>query len=494
MRSKLLRTPLSPFLLPLFFVLHGFVENAAYMSLRNCFGLLLVYLLIAGVLYGLLYLFYRSPVKAALALAVLQAVSFFFGAVQDLLALRLPFLNKYSILLPLFAILLAATLVWLKKTSRKLVSVTLFLNILLLIYLLIDGTKAFLLATTQTRERLAVATPFTLKTPPCDTCSYPDVYLLLMDEYASTASLKKYYGYDNSRLDSFLRDKGFHIQNKSHSNYHSTSFSMASILNMSYLTGLGADNVATINDYAACGNLVRNSSVIRQLVSQGYDIVNYSIFDLEGEPSDVNLHLLPVKANLISGQTLWARLRRDLGAKIYTMPVPVIKQQAYQVRDDNDRFIEGVEKQSRIHLKRPRFIYTHLEMPHRPYYYNKEGKLKEPKELETGAQPYLDYLPYTNGVIKRMVTAIQQNTNNSAVIILMGDHGVREAAPGDPGNIHDFQNLNAIFFPDRNYDLLYDSISGVNQFRVVLSKLFRQNIPLLKDSTVFLKDQHPADR
>jgi hypothetical protein len=35
---------------------------------------------------------------------------------------------------------------------------------------------------------------------------------------------------------------------------------------------------------------------------------------------------------------------------------------------------------------------------------------------------------------------------------------------------------------------LYDSISGFNQFRVVLNKMFGQKLPLLRDSVIFLRD------
>ena len=37
------------------------------------------------------------------------------------------------------------------------------------------------------------------------------------------------------------------------------------------------------------------------------------------------------------------------------------------------------------------------------------------------------------------------------------------------------------------YDRLYDSISSVNTFRVVLDQFFHQQLPLLKDSLVYLK-------
>jgi len=488
MRMKLRHIPFFPFLLPVFFVLHGFVENMAFINLRDCSGLVLTYLLTAGLLYILLYLLYRDAAKASLALGALQAVSFFFGAMHDFLTRHAGFLSRYSIILPLLTILVVTVLIWLKKTSRKLSSLVLFLNVLLLIYLLVDGAKASF-SGDQHQERLTLATPFKQPAPACDTCSFPDVYLLLMDEYASTASLKEWFGYDNSALDSFLRDRGFHIQQKSRSNYNFTSFSMASILNMSYLNGLGPGNAATIADYASTTDLIRSCEVVKQFAAHGYDIVNYSVFDLEGKPSEVNLLLLPGKTNLITGQTLWSRIIRDIGWNLHGLPVRAIRNQVYQTLHDNNRFIEETEKQSTIRSGRPRFIYAHLLLPHNPFYYDKHGTLNEPRNLRQNIQGYLDYLPYTNDVIKKLLTSIRQNTHNNAVIIMMGDHGVRYPAPDDTLNVHDHQNQNAIFFPNGDYHLLYDSISGVNQFRVVFNNIFRQNIPLLKDSTVYLTDK-----
>ncbi|MFL5745933.1 MAG: hypothetical protein ACJ751_14770, partial [Niastella sp.] len=100
---------------------------------------------------------------------------------------------------------------------------------------------------------------------------------------------------------------------------------------------------------------------------------------------------------------------------------------------------------------------------------------------------YLEYVTYANSRIREMITAIQQQ-NPSAVIILMGDHGNRDSTK-EVFPVRYFQNLNAVYYPDNDYKGLYDSISGVNQFRVVFNKLFKQNRPLLKDSSIYLKDK-----
>ena len=132
-------------------------------------------------------------------------------------------------------------------------------------------------------------------------------------------------------------------------------------------------------------------------------------------------------------------------------------------------------------------------MPHPPYFFDKNGNQKDENTIfrensERALQAYLDYIPYTNSRIQELVSAIQQNTNGNAVIVFMGDHGFRYPTKGDhPRNY--FENQNAIYFPDRDYRLLYDSITGVNHFRVVFNKLFNQQIPLLKDSTIYLKDR-----
>ena len=484
--QKLLRLPVFPFLLPIFFVFHGYTENAGYISLRNCAGLLLAYLSIAGLLFFMFWLLYKNATKAALALVALQAVSFFFGPAQDFIAHYAAFLNKYTILLPVLAILLIGWMIWLKRTGRTMSTSVIFINVLLLIYLFFDGVQV-LSGSSQNKQPLTLVTPFH-QIPRCDNCRHPDVYFLLMDEYASTASLANWLHYDNSSLDRFLLENQFHIVTHSHSNYNYTPFSMASMLNMSYIAGPPDNHRVTVNDYSACDKLIQNSSVIRQFSAAGYEIINYSIFDLDDNPSSVNLHFLPLKANRVSGQTLWSRLRRDIRINMTAFPLKAIKDQTYQMRDDNLRFIDAVEKQSRKASLRPRFIYAHLEMPHYPHFYDKTGRLKQPVELTRDIDSYLEYLPYTNEKIKEMVNAIRQNTRDSAIIILMGDHGERYPLANDPGHLHDFENLNAVFFPDGDYHSFYDSASAVNQFRVVLAKVMDQPIPLLRDSTIFLTD------
>jgi hypothetical protein len=47
-------------------------------------------------------------------------------------------------------------------------------------------------------------------------------------------------------------------------------------------------------------------------------------------------------------------------------------------------------------------------------------------------------------------------------------------------------NYAAWYFPDRSYQQLYDSMTNVNTFPVLLNKYFKAEMPVQKDSVVYL--------
>lgn len=497
MKKTLEQTPFFLFLVPFFFILHGYTENFGNITVANCLSLLLAYAGAAALLYFIFLFFFRNYIKAALMAIYLFGFYCFFGAIHDFLKLHSTFLYKYSILLLVFFIGFIILFIFFKKTKHFFFRTTLFINVLLLVYIIFDTGSVILKYLNPGPNKLSVYS-FAKNNPykNCESCPKPDIYFLLFDEYASSLSLKQNYNYDNSGLDTFLRQSDFSIQANSHSNYNFTPFSMSSILNMSYIKGIDPQSI-TSDDYAYCTNLIRNNEVIKFLSYQGYDIVNYSVFDLAGNPSRVDQSLLPLKTKLITDRTLFAYLRKDIGWMIYTGRFELkwlTAHTTYTQLNNNNKFIDLVEKESAVKAAKPRFIYMHVYMPHTPFFFDENKKLKDPATVyreykELPLQAYLDYLPYTNSRIKELITTIKKNTDGNAVIVFMGDHGLRYHA-NSPHPDKFFQNQNAIYFPDKDYHLLKDSVTGVNQFRIIFNKLFNEKIPLLQDSTVFLKDKH----
>ena len=485
------------FLIPVFFVLHGYVENFGFVGIGDSLLLMLTYGGASALLYFIFLFFYKEHIKAALLSTYIMCFYLFFGAIHDFFKDHDIPLHKYSVIIPTFFIFLIFGLVYLKRIKKPFSRSTLFLNLLFFIYLTVDVAGIFWKSFHPNPNRLstyAFASSSSYK--PCTTCSKPDIYLLLFDEYGSSLSLKERFQYDNSDLDNFLIDRGFHIQTRSHSNYNFTPFSMASILNMSYLKGIKNPSACTLEDYAYCDNLVKDDEVIKYLSYQGYDIVNYSVFELAGNPSKVEQTFLPLKTKLITDRTFWRYFQKDIGWLLYTGKFKIkwlIEQTMFRHSNNNTTFIDLVKKESAIQTDKPKFVYAHFYMPHPPFFYDKDGNKRDMKSVyelndEKFYQAYLDYIPYTNQKAKELINTIQQNTNNSAVIIFLGDHGFRHTT--DSSNLNNyFQDQNAVYFPDKEYGSLYDSISTVNEFRVVFNKLFNAGFPLLKDSTIFLRDK-----
>jgi Sulfatase len=476
--------------------LHGFEEDFEYLNFSDCFLLMAAYSVAAIVLCLLFQLCYKNFTKAALLTAYLMAFYLFFGALHDFLGNHsIP--HRYGLAFSGFVICGILLLLWLNKRQHFRVLVF-FLNVLFVIYLVFD-TGSIIRKALSTGPSLfsSYSIPGTGKA--CDTCRRPDIYFLIFDEYSSSDVLKDVYHYDNSGLDSFLAGEGFSIQRKSRANYNMTPFSVASLLNLSYLSGIPDRGNLSLEDYKKINLSVRHSALSGFLSSSGYTIINYSPFDLRGHPSVQRQPFLLSGTRLITNGTLPHYFEDELNWVIgkwlagrHLIDAARVSQPYFnQIRENNARILNLAKEESRKQADRPRFVYVHLFLPHRPYVYD---SLDRPRNTnaegmnDSTIREYLGYLPFTNACARDLVSTIKNNTGGKAVILFMSDHGFK-FNPNDLMPANAFYNQNAVYLPDRDYRLWYDSISGVNQFRVLLNKLFRQNLPLLKDSVLFLHDK-----
>ena len=204
------------FLLPLFFVLHGMNEQFWLVPVKDALVLLLIYWVAAVILFFLCRLLFRDNDKAALAAFLLMAFHFFFGSIHDALKW------KYSVILPVFLVLFIAAFVLIKK-KQSFKQVSLYLNVLFIVLIAWEAISF--------KRSSSASQKFTV----CDTCSKPDIYLIVLDEYAGAKSLKDLFSFDNTEFEAQLTERGFHVLQNSRSNYNYTPFSMASMLNMHYL-------------------------------------------------------------------------------------------------------------------------------------------------------------------------------------------------------------------------------------------------------------------
>jgi hypothetical protein len=485
-------------ILPVFFVLHGYIQHFGFISASDAGSLAIRYIAFTGVVFLCSWLVFKNYNKAGIITLAWVGVYLFFGAMHDFLREHSPFkfLYRYRFIFPFLLFCFVSLFIFLKKSNKDFVRLTVFLNILFCIYLLTDVVEVIWKDRNRPLNKISnygFAKSNSLIFP--DSVPRRDIFFLLFDEYASTASLKERFNYSND-IDSFLMSRGFSVQENSISNYNYTPFSMASTLNMSYLEWLNPENGVNRDDFLRCNPDILKNEIIKILGTNGYDIVNLSVFDIAGHPSLLKQSFLPVKSKMIAEGTLLPRLYNDFEWIFINnrfLSKLMGKEYFFQHIENNELVFREVTRESLLLQEKPRFIYAHFYMPHEPFFFDKNGNRKDNETVikeykERSAPAYLEYLQYANSKIEKLIDDLLKNTNRKATILVLSDHGFRHGtAPTVP--LWHFQNLNAVYFADQNYSLLYDSISNVNQFRVVINSLFKQKIPLLRDSIVYLKDK-----
>jgi hypothetical protein len=475
------------FLLPVFFLFHGFTESFPLVSAIDCLWLLLLYVLSTAVLCTLFYFLFRSWRKATVLSLGVMSFYFFFGSAHDA-AKSLSnnaFFTRYSFILPFSLVVLLLIIYKLKRSARKFNRLVQYVNLALVVFILIDVMQ---LAFNRPANSESKGLPAGFTS--CDTCSKPDIYFIIADEYAGSQELLDLFHFDNSPFENALRTRGFFIVDSSVSNYNYTPFSTASILSMDYLQGIEGRNKSR-GDRRLCYEKIDHNALTTFLSSQGYVFKNLSVFQFNGQLPPAPSSFFLTGKELITAQTFLARMKRDIAFNLVTRfhLQWQIKNFAETEWSHIEYLLESTKKVATEKATQPRFIYSHLMMPHYPYFFSKDGKKNPPEMALEGSQvmqpEYIGYLQYSNKKFLELIDFILSHAGKPPIIIFMGDHGFRHFTTNVDHRYH-FMNLNAVYLPDRGYAGFYKGMSAVNQFRILLNKEFNQQLPVLKDSTSFL--------
>lgn len=497
--KRLLKTaPLFLVLLPVFYFLHLLTDyfRVLYvhdLSIPETFW----YLFIPALLF--IIFLNKKPIMHRLALLVfvLLLFFFFFGPMHLFLLRAILPLSKYTIMLPMLAIIIIALAIFLIKSRKPFNVVYRYLNVLLIVLVSYELIYFSLLHITDGKiRRMSKQYPLSGNFRQCDTCVNPDIYYLVFDMYVNSEVLKSFWNYDNSKVENFLDSSGFYYAPRSTSNYNFTVFSIGSTFNMNYLE----KNIKYTNAFRSSVEMSQSedNELFRILKKQGYKLYNYSWFYFNDAPSEVPLFALSEPWELVSSQTFWYRFKKDIAWQFGMFrKTQAIDERLtpFFLKECEDNLVrtrgtyKGIKNLSANPQPQPVFVYAHFMLPHPPFLFDSTGRTKPRAEwLSLTHQDYLEQLKYTNTMIMDLCSTLQKEAKRPRIIIVQGDHGYRNYTKRDnlPHDV-ELKNFSAFYFPGQKYDQLYDSISNVNTFRVIMSKYFNYNLPLLKDTGYYLQ-------
>ena len=488
--------PIHVFLLPLFFILNIYNFFGGLLKDSETIRAWVIVTLGMIILFFLFRSFFNNRINASIAATLSGGLFLFFGNIKESLARHswtLPF-SHYSVLIPILSIILLIIIYKLWRHGPVL-KLNLFLNILFILYTLIEIGRLIRLGSTRMDTGELAITTKAVKTS-----TLPNIYYLVLDCYPSSSYQKEVLGVATNPFDSSLTSKGFFVVRDSKSNYNYTAFSLASLFHMNYLDWLRNIRVAKPYHYNRATHLVEQSPFIELLSQSGFHIHNLSVLDLPGQPSVKKEQFLTTTGtDIIFFYSLWSCLRRDVIPHF----IPSLGENLAKRQEINNKKVLGsfkpynkwvmdslIKFASRGKTQGSHFIYAHLEMPHFPYFFDSSGK-EYPEELIfgnemiTNKERFTNYIGYTNKRITGLLDSVFKSTGGRDIFIIQSDHGLNDI----PGSRKEdaFRNYAAFYFPDNDYKNLYHGMSNVNTFRILLNKYFGQGLPLLRDSTIYIK-------
>ncbi len=305
----------------------------------------------------------------------------------------------------------------------------------------------------------------------------PDIYYIILDEYAREDVLREELQFDNSPFLDALKKRGFFISGHSHSNYLETSYSLSSSLNMRYVD-INEDFMKLIKDNQVSRALKKNLAYRYIFVNSGCLLSDSSptADELISTVGNNDVELMLANTTIINAFTAfffsesWRHRHRYNFARV------------------------GELSQNQA----PKFVLAHMLLPHPPFVFDKDGNAPKkyatirltPLPFAVGRyhESYPEQLAHTNTMVLRLVDKILENSKNPPVIILQSDHGMDPVVDTLPENeyIHKrSSNLFAVFLPDKKADDFFsDFTTPVNLFRTLFNVYFGADLPVLEDQII----------
>ncbi len=479
---------LHPYLVCLFFVLSGYRQHINIAPIRDALFVFIILILITAFFLRIfnkknIEKSYKIPVWFTFALII----SLFYTNISNFAinfipyethAIRIVWLTTMGLLLLSFYCF--------NKIKHTFLSINIYLNMVFLLYCAWEIIQ--ILGLKYASEYKKNEASLIKKAAPIG--KPPNIYLLVLDGYAKSENLKKYWDFDNSSFENQLENKGFFNVKNSKSTYAYTIETIASIFALDSIKSVYKGGKEHGEKSEAENELILqqelsspNGKLLSLLRSKGYNFKNLSLFYFINEENPFsNYNNLNV---FYKDMTILAPIFKFFDLFINEETVK-------QFKLCND-FASGAKKNA------PFFLYLHSMKTHFPFYLdeneNASYTLKntnfsmqewryyfqdnENKPLPVGIakryalwkNAYLNHLKSSSKEALASIDVILQE-DPSAIICLMSDHGFRYLNENDQSinQKEKYENIEFVYFPNKNYQILNDSLNSTEIIKRILEK------------------------
>jgi hypothetical protein len=518
--------PVHPFLLAIYPIALLFAVNAGeaetsdlVLPIAASLAATLLVFVVARIVLG-------SADRAAIATSIGVVLVFTFGYARQAGHHLLPSLVSANRLLLLWAVLLilgvafaafcAATLAGRINRALNVVAA-----ILLAVAVLPLGLSAGESAVRGATSQGAAPSPSALTGDGSGTAipagSKRDIVYIVVEDMGRQDALEQVYGVDQAESVDWLRALGFSVADHAMTNYPKTALMLASALNMRYLDDVGKAMGTGSSDYHPVFRLIDDNEVARFLKSQGYRYVHIgSWWDPTGTSSIADENYgLESGADDFSTALFKTTVLPPATAVLKRVGVPIPEAETLSLDDQQyEGTLRGFDRLDRIeHRDQPTFTFAHILAPHPPFVFGADGHrlTDDERAAASGKQLFADQTRYTLSRVRDVVTRLLSWPEDvRPIVILQTDEGESCEGCKDPNavtktvNWHDASTSllefklriwSAFYLPGIPDATVPSDLTTVNTFRLVLSRYFGRDLPLLPNRILLIRDnKHPYDQ
>ena len=498
-----------PYLVALFPILIIYSQNIGRVDIEELILPIILWIVFSIALYYGLKVVIKNPFKASIIVTLILILLFSYGHVYYLL-------NDVSIdgfdigrnryLIPAFTIVLGLSLFFMIKSKRIFDNATSIMNVISVVFLMVVISNIGLVAAeivdcencyqktfyegkdfTEFFESHKFFIP--------DDQELPDVYYLILDEYARSDALQEYHNFNNQEFIQYLEEKGFDVADNSLANYPMSIQSIPATMNMNYINFLADEigrDVRNFKPLIGKDGLYSNNMVIKNFKDMNYKIITFNTFALtryENKLSDETFCNRDV--SLLDNKLV------DALARISIFGYYVERWSEAEMRQVTLCAFDEFGNAGKL-FNEPIFVWAHIMLPHPPWIFGPNGEeitpgkplliTDNPEYRDAGWEPRLQYIQQVEFANKKTIEVIEKilENNENSIIIIQGDHGTAwDLNWQDPDRDDVWQrlrNLDAIYFPDEvKRDSLLSDRTLVNTFRIVFNEYFGSEYEILEN-------------